>query len=209
MVLITVGMSAQEMSSLEKFHKCLNEKYISFSCRYTLQPAKVQGASVLGKVSGEAEVEMQGDAYIFKGSGLFVVSDGKSICVMDESAREAVYEAVPADLSEADYLQNPAYLIRGLEDNFKVLKSSRLAGESGSYDKHILEPVVDCGISQCSLYFKTGNEWLSKAVFGLSDGNVLEVEMYDHNSLPRKQVSYFAPKDPASFDPTWIITDLR
>lgn len=208
LALMTVGMSAQEMTSLEKFHKTLNERYISFSCRYTLQPARGHSASSFGKVSGEAEVEMQGDAYIFNGNGLSIVSDGKSICIIDVSAKEAVYEAVPADLSEADFLQNPAYLIRGLEDNFKVSGQSEVTGASGA-DYYVLEPVVDCGINKCILYFKAGEEWLSKAVFELSDGNVLEVEVYDHNSLPKKPLSHFAPQNPSSFDSTWIITDLR
>lgn len=211
LAMMSTGISAQDKSSLEKFYKELNEKYVGLSCHYTLRPANGAGASSFGKVSGNADVEMQDDAYIFRGNGLTIISDGKIICVMDEYAKEAVYESVPADLSEADYLQNPAYLIRGLEDNFKILKSTGITGASSAEvcDNYVLEPVVDCGIRQCCLYFKAGKEWLSKAVFELSDGNILEVEVYEPISLQKKHISYFTPKDPSSFEPNWIITDLR
>ena len=211
MSLMTTLVSAQDMSSLEEFYKKLSNGCFSFSCQYTLQPSGSGNAASFGNIMGEARVEMQGHAYIFRGNGLAIISDGKSICVMDESAEEAVYEALPESFTETDYLQNPAYLIRGLEDNFKVLSSTRVKDARGGYvsDNYVLVPTVQCGICKCYLDFVAHKGILSAAEFELSDGNVLKVKFSEQKFLPEKPMEYFALMNPSSFESSWIITDLR
>lgn len=208
MALISSDMSAQQ-NSLEKFYQQLDGRHYSFTCRYTLKPSG--SASSFGKVTGQAQVEMQDEAYIFKGNGLAIVSDGRDLCVIDESSKEAVFESVPESLSEADFIQNPAYLIRGLEDNFKVEKSSSRKDAEGTRisDTYVLIPVVSCGISRCTLDFPVRREGLSSAVFELTDGTVLEVSIDENNFQQKKPDPYFAIKQPSSFDRTWVVTDLR
>jgi hypothetical protein len=207
--LTTSDISAQQKNSLEKFYQQLEDAYYSFSCSYTLKPSG--DASSFGKVTGQAQVEMQDEAYIFKGNGLAIVSDGQALCLIDESSKEAVLESVPETISEADYLQNPAYLIRGLSDNFKVEKASSAKDDKGTRisDNYVLIPTVNCGISRCKLTLPVQNAGLSSAVFELSDGTVLEVSIYDNKFQPKKSDSYFAIRQPSSFDKAWVVTDLR
>lgn len=209
--LMATLVAAQDMSHLDEFYKKLGGGCFSFSCQYALQPSGSGNAASLGNIMGEARVEMQGDAYIFRGNGLAIISDGKSICVMDESAKEAVYEVLPESFTETDYLQNPAYLIRGLEDNFKVLTSTRVKDAQGDYvsDSYVLVPTVECGINECTLDFVAHKGTMSAARFELSDGSILKVKLSEQKFLPEKPLEYFALMNPSSFGSDWIITDLR
>ena len=90
----------------------------------------------VGTVTGSASVCIQGEAYVFDGDGLVIKSDGKEVCVIDSNAKEAVLESVPEDLSEADFLQNRAFLLCGRKDNVRL--------KSSSAEEFVLEHVVDC-----------------------------------------------------------------
>ena len=198
---------AQGKVLLERFYSHLDDSCISFSCSYTYRPSKTSDIAKIGSVTGDASVEIQGGAYIFKGNGLVLTCDGIDVCIMDETAKEVVYEAMPETLSDMDFLQNPAYLIRGLKENFKVQSSS--AGTSGGSvtERHVLVPTVNCGISKCTI--DLAGKGLSSALFDMADGGLLEVKMNSYEAQPRKDASYFKPKGVSSFNSSWVVTDLR
>lgn len=211
LVLVSTFLHAQEKNKLEKFYDALESSCLEFTCEYTFTPPKSAGASGIGKVTGQAKIEIQGDAYIFDGNGLVVKSDGKSVCIIDDDAKEAIYESMPETLSEADFLQNPAYLVRGLKDNFKVIRATK---ETDSYGDHVsddflLAPLVKCGILKCRLSFVVYQDALPYVYLDMTDGSELKVLMYEENLMQKKPLSYFTPPAPESFDSSWIVTDLR
>lgn len=211
LVLASTNINAQEKNKLEKFYDALEGSCLGFTCEYTFTPPKSAGASGIGKVTGEAKIEIQGDAYIFDGNGLVVKSDGKSVCIMDDDAKEVVYESMPETFSEADFLQNPVYLVRGLKDNFKVIRTTR---ETDSYGDHVsddflLAPLVKCGILKCRLSFVVYQDSLPFVDLYMTDGSELKVLMFEEDFMQKKPLSYFAPPAPESFDSSWIVTDLR
>lgn len=200
LILCSGGLSVFSQNRLDGFFGLIDGSCTSFKCTYSLVPSKNSAMSRVGAVTGSASVCIQGEAYVFDGDGLVIKSDGKEICVIDSNAKEAVFESVPEDLSEADFLQNPALLICGLKDNFRL--------KSSSADEFVLVPVVDCGIVECRLLFSANAQGPSSAFFKLSDGGVLEVKMTDYAFHPERSSDYFI-QDQSSFDSDWIVTDLR
>lgn len=211
LVLASTFLNAQEKNKLEKFYDALEDSCLGFTCEYTFTPPKNAGVSEIGKVTGQARIEIQGDAYVFDGNGLVVKSDGKSVCIIDEGAKEIVYESMPETLSEADFLQNPAYLVRGLKDNFKVIRSTRETDSYGDHvsDDFVLAPLVKCGVIKCRLSFVVYQDTLPFVDLDMTDGSRLKVLMSEEDFMQKKPLSYFAPPAPESFDSSWIVTDLR
>lgn len=211
LVLASSVIHAQEKNKLEKFYDVLEGSCLGFTCEYTFTPPKSAGASGIGKVTGQARIEIQGDAYVFDGNGVIVKSDGKSVCIMDDDAKEVVYESMPETLSEADFLQNPAYLVRGLKDNFKVIRTTKETDSYGDHvsDDFVLAPLVKCGILKCRLSFVVYQDSLPYVYLDMTDGSELKVLMSEEELMRKKPLSYFAPPAPESFDSSWIVTDLR
>ena len=191
-----LGTSAQGVNAYDRFAGNLEDACVSFSCGY-----EFSGLQGIVPVKGTASVMLQGKSYRFSGGGMTIVSDGESVCVMDEGAKEAVFENVPQDASEMDFIMNPALLLHSLKDNFKVEKI-----EDGRY---VLAPVVNCGIDGCVLVFTGSSQALSSAEFSLSDGSVLKASVTDYKITKKEPASYFKPADPSSFDLSWVVTDLR
>lgn len=211
LMIASVAMHAQENSPLEKFYDALADSYISFDCRYTFTPAKESELSGVGKVTGNAQIELQGESYIFDGNGLIVKSDGKSVCIIDDTSKEVIYESMPESFSENDYLQNPALLIRGIKDNFKTVSHSRIKDAYGEHvsDDYILEPVVRCGIDRCILSFVVYKDILPVINLDMTDSSNLNLLMALTDLHSRKPASYFSLPDPSGFDSSWVVTDLR
>lgn len=211
LLMVSAFLYAQEKNPLEKFYEALDGSCLEFTCEYTFTPQTRADAAGTGKVTGQARIEIQGDAYVFEGNGLVVKSDGKSVCFIDDEAREIIYESMPETLSEADFLQNPAYLLRGLKDNFKVARTTRETDSYGDHisDDFILVPLVKCGIVKCRLSFVVCQDSLPTVFLEMTDGSELKVWMYEDNLMPKKPLSYFAPPAPSSFDSSWIVTDIR
>ena len=193
---LSLKVSAQGVNAYDRFVRNLEDACVSFSCGY-----EFSGLQGIGPVKGTASVMLQGKSYRFSGGGLMIVSDGESVCVLDEGAREAVLENVPEDASEMDFMTNPALLIHSLKDNFKVEKI-----EGG---RCFLVPVVNCGVDRCVLVFAGSSQNLSSAEFRLSDGSVLKASVTDYKITKKEPASYFKPADPSSFDLSWVVTDLR
>lgn len=211
MTLASAFLYAQDKNKLETFYDVLEDYCLEFTCEYTFTPSKAVDAAGSGKVKGEARIVIQGDAYIFDGNGLVVKSDGKSVCIIDDGAKEIVYESMPETLSEADFLQNPAYLVRRLKDNFKVIKTTRETDSYGDHvaDDFVLAPLVKCGILKCRLSFVVYQDSLPYVYLDMTDGSKLKVLMSEENIMQKKPLTYFAPPAPESFDSSWIVTDLR
>lgn len=205
LILLSGRLAAQDKSPLEKFYSDLDNSCMAFTCKYMYTPSPDSNFSSVGSITGEAYVELQGDSYIYDGDGLLITSDGKGLSIMDESVKEIVYEAVPEEITEADFVQNPVYLIRGLKDNFKIEKSKR---EEGAYE-YVLVPSVSAGVERCLISFAENQDGLSFIRLNMSDGSTLRVNLYEHDYQSKKPASHFALRDPASFDSSWVVTDLR
>lgn len=210
-LLISAGAArAQESDALEDFFRSVRTSYMSFTCAYELEPGESSDLRSVGKVRGDAKVQLQVESYIFTGGGLVMVCDGKDVCMMDKSSKEAVYEPVPENITEDDFIRNPAYLICGLEDNFRI-ESSEVLRKDGEKvaDRYVLMPAVECGIDRCVLDFVVWQDSLSDAQFILSDGSILTLGLTEHEMLPEKPDSYFSLPTPSSLGAEWVVTDLR
>ena len=194
LIFLSGGLSLYSQNRLDDFFALMDGSCMSFKCAYSLSDKSGM------TVNGSASICIQGESYIYDGDGLVIKSDGKEICVIDNNAKEVVYESVPEEMSDADYLQNPALLICGLKDNFSLKKFSA--------DEFVLVPVVECGIVECRLLFFADVQGPVVAGFMLSDGGVLEVDMSGYAFLPAKSPDFFS-EDQSSFGSEWIVTDLR
>ena len=67
------------------------------------------------KTGGEGTVDIQGNAYHMKGSGVEIYCDGSTTWLIDEAAKEVLIES--ADTKEAGMLANPILLLMNLEES--------------------------------------------------------------------------------------------
>lgn len=205
LILLSGRLAAQKISPLEKFYSDLENACMTFTCTYLYTPAQDSGMSSVGSITGDAYVELQGEAYIYKGNGLEITCDGNNVCIVDESVMEAVYEPVPETITSADMIQNPVYLLKGLKNNFKIEDSQRCEGAC----EYVLVPTVSSGIEKCLVMFADNKDGLSFMRLNMSDGSTLRINLSEHDFLQKKPDSHFVPRDPVSFGPSWVVTDLR
>ena len=114
----------------------------------TVLPAAAQNIPLLDKVPGHrvtfeyvygytsggkvydnvasGTMTVQGNAYILKGEGLEVYSDGALRWTLDRSAKEAILESVDA----ADVVSNPALIVSGYKEFGKSLKVNGSGSDS-------------------------------------------------------------------------------
>ena len=114
----------------------------------TLLPAAAQQIPLLDKVPGHrvtfeyvygytsggktydnvasGTMTVQGNAYILKGDGLEVYSDGSVRWTLDRAAKEAIIEGINAD----DVISNPAAIVSGYKGFGKALKVNGSTSDS-------------------------------------------------------------------------------
>ena len=89
---------------------------------------------------------IQGNAYILKGDGLEVYSDGSVRWTIDRAAKEAIIEGIDAD----DVISNPAAIVSGYKDFGPALKVNgsgsdsldiSLTGEDGMVSRFRLKKI--------------------------------------------------------------------
>jgi hypothetical protein len=134
-----------------------------------------------------------------QGFGLDVYCDGKTVWMLDPTAKEAIAEPVNDD--SFSYMSNPALLFRDMDKVFTVASATA----SGSGMKYKLSASKSCGIDKALLEIDR-NSQLKTAEFTLDDGSVMKINVLSMKVQPLKTKESFVPGNLSS---DWIITDLR
>lgn len=193
---------SQDTSLLDRLYEDFSSDLVTLDISYVLEMASAD-------MVGEGTVEFQGNAYRLSGNGIEVCCDGKDVWLMDPAAKEVYIEPV-SDGVDA-FIQNPALLFTGLNENFKVVnvKEGGHIREPGVKDiVYDLIPKVSCGIEECSIQLKKDGT-LYYGTFLMSEGqaDIIRVKVDSIKKSDRKDISYFRPT--RSFDSSWMVTDLR
>lgn len=195
------GMAyAQDDTLLEKLYADFASKCITLDISYVIELPS-------SDIKGDGIVMFQGDAYHLSGNGIEVNCDGTDVWLMDPAAKEVYIEPV-TDGPDA-FMQNPALLFVGLNDNFFVsdIHEGGHMHEDGVKDVVFeLSPKVSCGIDECSIQIRKDGD-LYYGTFVMSDGVIVRVMVKSIKKSDRKDISSFRPTQ--SFDSSWMVTDLR
>jgi len=188
-------MEAQ--SALKSFSDKVSASMVSFSYDYATK----------GKVSlkGSGSAIVQNDGFVLKADGLKVWCDGKGRWTMDSVAKEVVVESV--EDSGRDYMTDPALLLTGVEDNFKLVSSPEEVIVEGKYRMMFhLKPKVPSELKDIRLFFD--DKILVSAIVSVKDGTETYFEIRDLKFDKRSSGAEFR-FDEKSLDSSWVITDLR
>ena len=188
-------MEAQ--SALKSFSDKVSASMVSFSYDYATK----------GKVSlkGSGSAIVQNDGFVLKADGLKVWCDGKGRWTMDSVAKEVVVESV--EDSGRDYMTDPALLLTGVEDNFKLVSSPEEVIVEGKYRMMFhLKPKVPSELKDIRLFFD--DKILVSAIVSVKDGTETYFEIRDLKFDKRSSGAGFR-FDEKSLDSSWVITDLR
>lgn len=200
-LMLLSGMAyAQDDTLLEKLYADFASKCITLDISYVMELPS-------SDITGDGMVEFQGNAYHLSGNGIEAYCDGSDVWLMDPAAKEVYIEPV-TDGPDA-FMQNPALLFVGLNDNFVVsdIHEGGHMREDGMKDVVFeLTPKVSCGIDECSIQIKKDGD-LYYGTFMMSDGIIVRVMVKSIKKSDRKDISSFRPIP--SFDSSWMVTDLR
>ena len=190
-LLLSVSIFRMEaQSALKSFSDKVFASMVSFSYDYATK----------GKVSlkGSGSAIVQNDGFVLKVDGLEVWCDGKDRWTMDPAAKEAVVESVEDD---------PAFLLTGVEDNFKLVSSPEEVFVKGKYRMMFhLKPKVPSELKDIRLFFDDNT--LVSAIVSVKDGTETYFEIRDLKFDKRSSGAEFR-FDEKSLDSSWVITDLR
>ena len=178
-----VGSVAQDRQNvaLDLLYSALSQSCVVLECSYSMTLPET-------RVSGEAELKMQGNAYTMQGNGLSVYCDGETVWTLDMAAREAYIEASVVSFNLAELFE-----VSGVST----------AGSGYSYS---LEPVAECGIDSVDMVLTPGGN-IRTMSFYLSDGNRLDLKASSMKIEDKKTVTSFRPE--ISFGQDWVVTDMR
>ena len=179
-------------TALDKLYDALSSSCVTMKCSYLIHVSNT-------KMSGDAEVAVQGDSYTMVGNGLQVYCDGKKVWSVDSAAKEVYVESVD-DLA-ANSLANPAALFMRLGTSFSVGSSSQSDGKF----LYGLSPKVYCGVVAADLVLTPDGKPIS-AVFVLEDDIKVEVTVESVAMEKTKPEDVFRPQ--VSFGSDWIVTEL-
>ncbi len=197
-LLLSVSIFRMEaQSALKSFSDKVSASMVSFSYDYATK----------GKVSlkGSGSAIVQNDGFVLKVDGLEVWCDGKDRWTMDPVAKEAVVESV--EDSGKDYMTDPAFLLTGVEDNFKLVSSPEEVFVKGKYRMMFhLKPKVSSELKDIRLFFD--DKILVSAIVSVKDGTETYFEIRDLKFDKRSSGAEFR-FDEKSLDSSWVITDLR
>ncbi len=191
--LLLVTMQSFAQTSLDALYGMFDSGAVSISCSYEMAVQQT-------KVVGNSDLYVQGKMYRMDGNGLAVYCDGLSVWVVDESSKEVVIEPV-SDTPE-EYMNNPVLLLADIDGFFNVQSQKTDKGRT----RCVLVAVKDCGVDQVFLNLDEKG-LIHDAVFSLSDGSELDVNVSSMKKAEEKPSSFFSPQ--LDFGPDWIVTDLR
>ena len=97
LVVHAVSLHAQQDTHLSALRTALAEKCVQLEARYKITMSQT-------RITGDAVIEVQGDAYVMKTEGMTVYCDGQTIWTVDEEAKEVYIE--PVGTSDDMYSDN-------------------------------------------------------------------------------------------------------
>ena len=179
-------------TALDKLCDALSSSCVDMECSYLMYVSQT-------RVTGEAKVSVQGEAYAMTGNGLQVYCDGSKVWTVDSASKEVYIESV--DDMATNSLANPAALFMRLGTSFETVSSS----QSGGRFSYRLAPKVNCGVLSADLVLTQDGKPLS-AVFALEDGLKVDVTVKSVSIEKTKPEDAFRPQ--VSFGSDWIVTEL-
>ena len=177
-------------TALDKLCSALSQSCVCLDCAYSFDMSEI-------RFNTEADIKVQGRAYVVDCAGVLVFSDGETVWTVDPNIKEAYIQS-----SGNEMLNDPAIFFQNLDKYFKVADNKT----SGSVEVYTLEAVDDCGIKSAELTLKPDGTIVS-AIIELSDGGKMDVKVRSMKVEEKKSVTFFRPS--MSFDEAWIVTDLR
>lgn len=183
--------SAKASSPLERLYESLSTSCVMMKCDYTMTVGGITS-------KGDCAVELQGACYKIQGGGLDITSDGESVWVLDQEAREVIIEPVSDD---SYYLSNPVLLLKDMYKVFTI--TDQTATASGV--RYVLRASEPCGIEKAVLLISNDAALLS-AEFTLDDKSLMEFDVRSTEVSDKKGNGYFSR---SSFSSDWIVMDLR
>ena len=194
-VLLSMAAAAAQTAhrtALDKLCDALSSSCVTMQCSYQMFVSQT-------RVTGEAEVSVQGDSYKMSGNGLQVYCDGVKVWTVDPTTKEVYVESV-GDMA-VNSLANPAVLFMHLGASFDVVSSS----QSGGMFSYKLAPRINCGVVSADLVLVQDGKPVS-AVFVLEDGLKVDVTVKSMSMGKIKPEDEFRPQ--VSFGSDWIVTEL-
>ena len=156
------------------------------------------------KMTGSGSVSVQGDSYRMSGDGLEIWCDGRSVCTVDDSAKEVVIEPLWAG---SGAFVNPAAAIRDIDTGFSWDDSGSRTVFNGQdvlvYELSPNGPAAD--ISGMKLYFSPDGHTLTGAEVQTVKVTVTFVISSLEFLKPGDGTEFAIPM----FGPDYFVTDLR
>lgn len=192
MVISVTCLMAQNTqgTALDKLCSALSHSCVCLDCDYSFDMSEI-------RFQTEADIKVQGRAYVVDGAGMLVYSDGETVWTVDPNIKEVYIQS-----SGNELLNDPAIFFQNLDKYFKVTEKK----VSDGVEVYSLNAVEDCGVKSAELTLKPDGTIVS-AVIGLSDGGKMDVKVRSMKVEEKKSVTFFRPS--MSFDEAWIVTDLR
>ena len=192
MVISVTCLMAQNTqgTALDKLCSALSHSCVCLDCDYNFDMSEI-------RFQTEADIKVQGRAYVVDGAGMLVYSDGETVWTVDPNIKEVYIQS-----SGNELLNDPAIFFQNLDKYFKVTGKK----VSDGVEVYSLNAVEDCGVKSAELTLKPDGTIVS-ALIGLSDGGKMDVKVRSMKVEEKKSVTFFRPS--MSFDEAWIVTDLR
>lgn len=179
-------------AALDKLYDALSSSCVTMKCAYQMRVSQT-------RLTGEAELSVQGDSYIMAGNGLQVYCDGAKVWTVDSTTKEVYIESV--DNLEINSLANPAALFMRLGTSFDVVSSSMTDGNIS----YRLAPKEDCGVLSADLILSQDGKPVS-AAFVLEDSLKVDVTVESMSIEKTKPEDVFRPQ--VAFGSDWIVIEL-
>ena len=192
---VSLNLQAQE-DAVRSFADKVAASRVSFSYTYVMDDGDVA-------LNGTGSIVTQGDCYHMEGDGLEIWCDGKSVCTLDKSAGEVVFEPVWAG---SGAFVNPAALVSNVDREF-----TWSSGKSGTFKgrpvlQYELAPATASGdIEGMELFFSEDGKTLYGAELETSKVNLVFTFSSFSFERPGEASEFMAP----DFGPEYFVTDLR
>ena len=192
MVISVTCLMAQNTqgTALDKLCSALSHSCVCLDCDYNFDMSEI-------RFQTEADIKVQGRAYVVDGAGMLVYSDGETVWTVDPNIKEVYVQS-----SGDEMLNDPAIFFQNLDKYFKVAGKAFADG----VEVYTLDAVEDCGVKSAELTLEPDGTIVS-AIIELSDGGKMDVKVRSMKVEEKKSVTFFRPS--MSFDEAWIVTDLR
>jgi hypothetical protein len=190
-------VSAQDNSLLDRMCDNVASSCVSLDYSYT---ARVSGIDK--KASGT--LMSQDENWTLKGNGVDMYCDGSTVWVVDPALKEVVIESLE-DERQTEFLTNPARIVVGLRDSFKVNTAN--PSSDGKSVVFSLVPLKGGDVEYLNVDIYKDTALIRNMSFAMKDGTLVKIEVSSMKLTPKVSDEAFRPQ--TVFDSKWIITDLR